>query len=319
MRQTCLLPKTAVPAAATAMLIVLMASCGGDGNRAGSAGIAAELERYIPADTVILAGARVDQIRTTPLYERLVKEKKIAELDDFARRTGLDPRKDLQEFLIASNGKETLMMAKGRIENSIALEELLVKEGALRQAFDGHTLLTSDNGQSVVFVGNRLALAGSTELLKKVLAKGDGGNGEDTNRRAVLARVGLLPRDRHIWVVAVGGWAPMPLPETGNLANLNRVFQSLESVTMTMSLSDGVSLNAAGTCNDERHAKQLHDMLRGLIGFGRLSTPSDRPEMLRFFDGVQVEHSKKEVKVDATVPKDLVDVFLQATGRRKPV
>jgi hypothetical protein len=316
MRQTCLLPITTT----TALLIALLASsCGGEGNRVGRAGIAPELEGYIPADTVILFGARVDQIRTTPLYERLVKEKKIAALDDFARRTGLDPRKDLQEFLIASNGKEALMMAKGRIENSIALEELLVKDGAMRQAFDGHTLLTGDSGQSVVFVANRLALAGSTELLKKALAKSEGEAVEDTNRRAVLARVGLLPKDRHMWVVAVGGWAPMPLPETGNLANLNRVFQSLESVTMTMSLSDGVSLNAAGTCNDERGAKQLHDMLRGLIGFGRLSTPSDRPEMLRFFDGVQVDHSKKEVKVDATVPKDLVDVFLQATGRRKPV
>ena len=276
--------------------------------------LASSMERYIPADTVVLAGVRVDQLKTTPLYQKLMEGQKLGELDQFAKRTGLDPRRDVDEFVLASNGKKSVAIARGRIANRVALEDAMVKEGATKEAFGKYNLVGKD-GYAVVFVDDTIALAGQPELLKPLLeaepAKGDA-------KSAVLERVAAMQQARQVWAVAIGGFAPVPLPETGNLANLNRVFQSLEDVAMTMDLKDGLHLNAAGTCNDEKNARQLHDLLRGLIGFGRLSTPSDRPDLLRLLDGIRVDHNNRNVKLDAQVPMELVDTLLATSEGKRP-
>lgn len=301
MRVSCLIPVAALAA---------LTACTADPSRKGIA-LPASIERFIPADTVVLAGARIDQIHATPLYQRLMTDRKIPELDRFVQQTGLDPRRDLQEIVVASNGKQTLLIARGRMADTARLEQMLVQQGAERVPLQKYSLLASKD-QSVVFIDQSIALAAPLEHLKAVLSQAGGA------KPAILQQVSALAGTRHVWAVATGGFAPVPLPESGNLANLNRVFQSLENVSMTMDLSDGLNLAAAGLCNDEKNARQLHDMLRGLIGFGRLSTPSDRPELLRFFDGVRVDHDHRKVKVDAAVPMDLVDQFLAVTeGERK--
>jgi len=292
-------------------LMLALASCKQEGGK--GVVLPAKMEQYIPGDTVVLIGARIDEIQTSQIFQKLAAEQQIPELNDFTKRTGLDPRKDLNELVLASNGKDAVMIARGRMENRAQLEAMLEKEGAKRTAFEKHTLIGTDDA-AVVFIDNTIAVAGRPAMLKSVLT----GKVDDNNKRAILERVAALPQDRPVWAVAIGGFSPMPLPETGNLANLGRIFQSLRTVSMTIDLKDGLSLAANGLCGNEKDAKQLHDMLRGLIGFGRLSTPTDKPELLRFFDGIKVDHADSTVKLNADVPMDMVEFFLSLTGKRKP-
>lgn len=271
------------------------------------------IEDHIPPDTVVLIGARVAKIQDTAIYHRLADGKNFKELDDFVTKTRLDPRKDIEEVVFASNGKEGVMIVRGRFEDPKAIEALLEKEGARRVSVGGRTVMASSDA-GVVFIDKNIALAGRMPYLESAITT----KGDDNNKRSVLGQVAELPQDKHLWGVAVGGFAPIPLPATGNLANLNRVFRSLETVTLTLDMKDGLSLEAMGQCGDEKDAKQLHDMLRALIGFGRLSTPSDKPELLRFFDRIKVDHAKRKVEVNADVPMDMVDYFLSITGQKRP-
>jgi hypothetical protein len=271
------------------------------------------IEDFIPPDTVVLVGARVAQIQNTPVYRKLSSGSNFRELDEFVKKTRLDPRKDIDEVVFASNGKDGVLIVRGRFEDPRALEALLEKEGARRVAANGHSILaTGDAG--VVFIDKHIALAAKMPYLETAIKP----TGDDSNKRNVLHEVSALPQDKHLWGVAIGGFAPIPLPQTGNLANLNRIFRSLETVTMTLDMENGLNLDAMGQCGDEKDAKQLHDMLRALIGFGRLSTPSDKPEMLRFFDRIKVDHAKRKVEVNADVPLDMVDYFLSLTGQKRP-
>lgn len=293
-------------------LLLALASCKHEGGK--GVVLPARMEQYIPGDTVVLVGARINEIQSSQIFQKLAAEQQIPELNDFTKRTGLDPRKDLDELVLASNGKDALMIARGRMEKRAQLEAELEKQGAKRTTFDKFTLIGTEDA-AVVFIDNTIAVAGRPAMLKSVLA---GNPVDDNNKRAVLERVAALPQDRPVWAVAIGGFSPMPLPETGNLANLGRIFQSLRTVSMTIDLKDGLSLAASGLCGNDKDAKQLHDMLRGLIGFGRLSTPTDKPEFLRFFDGIKVDHAESTVKLNADVPMDLVEFFLTLTGKRKP-
>lgn len=293
-------------------LFALTCSCA----RTSTKGVALDtsIEKLIPGDTVVLAGIQVTEVEASPVYKRLMGDRMFPELEKFAKQTGLDPRKDLKEVVFASNGTTGLMIARGNPADVPKLESLLEKEGAQRIQVGSHTLL-SKGDTAVSFVGNTIAVAGKADYLKSILS---GQQSDDVKKRNVLARTAALPQNKHIWVVAVGGFAPMPLPEQGNLANLNRVFRSLDTTLLTLDLRDGVSLSAQGFCTDDEGAKQLHATLRGLIGFGRLSTSGDNPEMLRFFDSIKVEQDKAEVRVSADVPMDMVDRFLKLTEKRKP-
>lgn len=300
-------------AAATLVLLIPLMSCKTEGGK--GVVLQASLEKFIPNDTVILTGVRVESLKNAPLYQRLAKEQKITALDDFIKQTNIDPRKDLREIVVASNGKDGVVIARADLHDAAHLEKLLEDKGAKRSTAGKYTLMNSEDGQSVSFLDNSMAIAGKRQLIEELI---QGQKGDDNKKRAVLERVAKLPEDKQIWAVAIGGFAPVKLPETGNLANLLQVFQRLESLTMTVDVKDGLSLYAAGQCMKPEDAKQLHDLLRGLIGFGRLSTPSDRPEFLRFFDGIKVENADRTVKINAEVPKDMVDLFLSLSGAGKP-
>ncbi len=303
-------------AAASFVLVLTLVSCKPE-SRKGVV-LEASLESLIPNDTVILTGIRMDTLKDAPLYQRLAKEQKITALDEFVKQTNLDPRKDLREIVVASNGQDTVVMARVDIPDTAKLEKLLEDQGARRVQAGKYSLLTGTSAagdHAVGFLGNKLAIAGRLSTVQTLI---QGQKGDDSKKRAVLARVAKLPEDKQIWAVAIGGLAPVKLPETGNLANLLQVFQRLESFTMTVDVKEGINLMASGQCMKPEDAKQLHDLLRGLIGFGRLSTPSDRPELLRFFDGIKVENTDRMVRLNADVPKDMVDVFLSLSGAGKP-
>jgi hypothetical protein len=297
-----------------AALGVIVCACGCARTSTKGVALDTSIEKLIPGDTVVLAGVRVTEVEASPIYKRLMGDRMFPELERFAKQTGLDPRKDLKEVVFASNGRSGLMIARGNIADIPKLEALLEKEGAHRMQAGSYTLLGTEDS-AVCFISNSVAIAGKTANLKDILS---GKPMDDTKKRNVLAKTASLPQDKHIWVVAVGGFAPMPLPEQGNLANLNRIFQSLDTTLLTLDLRDGVSLSAQGFCTDDAGAKQLHATLRGLIGFGRLSTSGDNPELLRFYDSIKVEQDKTEVRLNADVPMDMVDRFLKLTEKRKP-
>ncbi|MBL8231222.1 MAG: hypothetical protein JNL98_22200 [Bryobacterales bacterium] len=298
--------------AAGLTLLALTHAC----SRTSSKGVALDssIEKLIPGDTVVLAGARVTEVEASPIYKRIMGDRVFPELEEFAKQTGLDPRRDLKEIVFASNGTSALMIARMTVADIPKLESVIEKRGARRMQAGSHTMFGSEEG-AVSFVSNSIAIAGKTENLRDLLS---GKQVDDLKKRNVLAKVASLPQDKHIWVVAVGGFAPMPLPAEGNLANLNRIFQSLDTTLLTLDLRDGVSLAAQGFCTNDAGAKQLHNTLRGLIGFGRLSTSADNPEILKFYDSIKVEQDKTEVKVNADVPMDMVDRFLKLTEKKKP-
>jgi hypothetical protein len=292
-------------------MVLTLAGCG----ERTSKGVVLEssIEKLIPGDTVILAGVQFTELQDTAAYKRLAEQHLLPQLEEFSKRTKLDVRKDLKELVLASNGKESVMMARGEFRNPAELEAMLEKEGAKRIAAGNVTLFGDEQG-AVAFLGD-LAIAGKIGHLKTVLS---GPPMDDANKRAVLVKAASLPRERQVWAVAVGGFAPMPLPETGNLANLNRVFRSMETAALTLDFTKGVNLSATGLCASEKDARQIHDLLRGLVGFGRLSTPSDQLEMLRFFDAIKIDHSDRQVKLNADVPMDMLEKFLKLTERRRP-
>lgn len=272
-----------------------------------------ELAKLVSHDAVMVAGVRLEAVRSTPPYQRWVARERSADLDRFAKETGLDLRKDLSELLVASDGNETILMARGRFSAS-ELESRLARPGVKKIPYKGHTLVGNEKA-AVVFLNSSTAVAGPATALEAVIdrrASRDGGIPE-----SLLAKVRSIPVESQVWAVNLG-MNPVVnrvIPESGNLANLRRVFASLESATISVDLRSGLKMDANGVCRTDQDAKLIHDAMRGLVGMGRLSTPDDEPELLRFYDAIQIQREQNAVHVTADIPTDILDKFLERMSR----
>ncbi len=270
------------------------------------------LEALVPADTVFVAGANLDAIKNTTVYQKLLSRVPLPQLDDFARQTGLDPRKDLTQFLSCSNGKRALLMARGKF-NRADLESRLEHQGATPFAYKNHRLFGNEN-QAIAFLNDSIAIAGPSEQLRPIL------DGRTTAGLPPALRdlLRTLPQGDQIYAALTGGLAGLNIaaPESSNLANIMQALRSVNSATLGMDLSSGLQLVAAVNCNTERDAKFVHDLLKGVIGVGRLNTPDKQPELLKLYDAIQVTQQQTHAEVQATIPQDLADKFLDLWLKR---
>ena len=289
--------------------LLLLAGCGG--RQTAGVRVDPALAMMAPSDTVLLAGARIDKIRETEAYRKFVAERRSATLDAFVRDTGLDPRKDVWEILVAHTGKHPVLLARGKFSPTGGLEPRL-REGAPRRLYKGYTLI-GDERASIAFVNSSTAVAGPAPAVRLALDERGKSSGIPA---AVLEKMKTLPPASQAWAVSVAGPGdiPLPVPLTGNLANLARLFRSIEGGTAGADFRNGLDAEAALTSPDASAARQIHDALRGLIGIGRLSAPDNQRELLRFFDAIQVSQEERTVRVRASIPLDLLIAFESFLG-----
>ncbi|HME05911.1 MAG TPA: hypothetical protein VKG25_02635 [Bryobacteraceae bacterium] len=272
------------------------------------------LEMLVPPDTTFILGASVDKIKDTPVYQRLIKNLDVSQLNDFTRKTGVDPRKDLWQVISVSNGKTALFMARGKF--STEMEPRLTSEGAQRIGYKGYTLLGNEQG-AVLFMNTSTAVAGATDQLRQLIDR----RGQATNGlpEALRGEIRGLSPDDEIWAASVGGLSNLGLeaPDNSNLANAMQVLKGIDALRLGLDVRSGLKAEAEATCDSEKSAKRVHDSLRGLIGFGRLNTPDNRPDLLQLYDGIKVTQDHTRTDLRAEISPDLVDRFLDLWLKRR--
>jgi len=261
------------------------------------------LAEFVPADTVSLAGVRLEALRATPLWQKHVAAKPLAPLDELARDTGLDLRKDVADVLVASNSKDVVVLARGRFARA-ELEAALERRGAKRMPHRGATLIGNEE-TAVAFLSASVAVAGPAAVVRTVIdQRGRGGV-----PKALAEEAKGIPADSQIWGVSLGGLgqAAKAAPQGSNLGNLAKFAELVEKTSFGADLRAGLNASGVITCRGEQDARTLSDALRGLVGLGRLSTPDSEPDLLRAFDGIQVSQQQRSVRINAQIAQELMD------------
>jgi len=297
---------------ALAAVALCLALAGCQSKKPGLLHIDPALESLVPEDTIFVVGANLDAIRSTTVYQKLLSRAPLPQLDDFARQTGLDPRKDLSQILSCSNGKRGLLMARGKF-NRADLEARLERQGAKPISYKNHRLFGNEN-QAITFLNDSTAVAGQTSELRTIL------DGHTTAGLPPALRdlLHALPQSDQIYAALNGSLAGLNLaaPENSNLANIMQALRSVNSATLGMDVSSGLQLMASVNSNTERDAKFVHDMLKGVIGLGRLNTPDNQPEMLKLYDAIQVTQQQTHAEVQANISQEQADKFLDLWLKR---
>jgi hypothetical protein len=293
-----------------AILCLALAGC--TVKKPGSVRIDPELESMIPADTVFIVGGNIEAVRETPVYQKLLSRVPLTQLDEFTRQTGVDPRKDLSQVLSCSNGKNAVLMARGKF-NVADLSARLQARGAARSSYKNHDLFGSER-LSFLFLNASTAIVGQAPDLYSILDRGPHGGLPPPLRDLVRT----IPANDEVWAALTGGLQSLNLavPRDSNLANIVSALKSIDTATIGMDLRNGIGLTIEVACQSERDAKFVHDMLKGVVGIGRLNTPDKHPELLQLYDAIQVTEQQNHAQVTAQIPADLADRFLDLWLKR---
>lgn len=289
-----------------ALVFLLLCAC--QPRQSASLHVSPALESLVPSDTVVVLGVNLAAIRDTTIYQKLISRVPLPQLDRFTQQTGLDPRKDLSEILICSNGKSALLLVRGKFRIP-DLQARFKANGVSPSNYKGHAIF-GDQPAAITFMDDSTAVAGSPADLHSLLDESRGsGRGLPIPLRDLLR---TLPAGDQVYAALTGGVENLnlPLPREGNLANVMQALRSVDTATLGMDLSKGLDAIAVVNCNTERDAKFVHDLVRGLVGFGRLNTPDNQPDMLKLYDAIQVTQQQAQARVTANVPQELADKFL---------
>jgi len=293
-----------IRAFAVTVLGLLLASC--QPNQPALLHIDPALESLVPADTVFVVGANLEAIRDTAVYQELLSRMPLPQLDDFTRQTGLDPRKDLTQILSCSNGKRGLLMARGKF-NRKDLEARLQAKGAPPVSYKNHQLFGGEQA-ALFFLNDSTALAGPSVELRAIIDRPSNGGLPPALRELLKT----LPQNDQIYAALSGGLEGLNIaaPADSNLANAMQALRSVETATLGMDVSSGVRAAVEVQCKTERDAKFVHDIVKGIVGLGRLNTPDSQADMLKVYDAIQVTQQQTHAQVKADIPQELAHKFL---------
>jgi hypothetical protein len=283
------------------------------------------LIRMVPPGPTSLVGAHMDQLTASELYQKLIAQQKLPQLDQFARDTGFDPRHDVREILLVNGPQGSVLLARGnfnlKADPISGMKVIRHGQYSIRTLPASATTTTGGTTTSGFCVlDSSLAAAGEVPAVEAALDEW-AQHGAHKGADALLASVTAVSDQAALWGVSTGfaSFLASNLPGAGNGLDFSAIFRGIESSWFSASVGTGLQAAIHCTTATEKDAMNLRDAAKGLIGFGRLSVPQNKPDLLRFWDGLTVDQSGRAFALNADIPGDLIDQmvqFLSAPGGR---
>ena len=263
--------------------LVLLAGCGR--RRSASVNIdPALLATLVSADTVLMAGAKTEALRGTPIY----KQAHAAAVDAaFQGWTGLELSK-VWEVLATFNGSDVAAMARGTFTSG-GLEPELSGAGA-RTSYKGYTLI-GVGGNAVVFVNPSTAVAGTPAAVRGVIDQRDRSSGPPAT---LAGEIAALPRESQVWAAGIGARLEEIAPRGGNLRNVATALKLVESFRASADLRAGAKVQVVALCRNDGDADSLAAALRTLLAFARMGNPA--------LATLRIERRERTVEIGGAVP-----------------
>ena len=263
------------------------------------------LAGLIPADTTLLAGVRLESIEKTPLYQSSLAHRDIPFIDEFAKRVGIDPRKALWELLYVSNGQRSALLGHGMFSDEG--EPKLQNRGDTRFGYKGFTLVGGDVN-AILLVNQTVLAIGETDELKAMVDAHEKSAGPPAGMAALLAR---MPATAQIWTAFSSSAIKLPLDSGSSLNNANKILSMIESGTLYLDLSHGLTGTAVATGRSDHDAEQLESGFTAMLSLVQVAMPKNQPDLQKVWDGVRLARQNREIRLQIDEPEDLAGQLVE--------
>ncbi len=281
---------------------------------------------YLPSNALLVAYADTVRLKESSLYrdwEARAPEGKshLAEAKIFLGRLGIASDKDLDgvavAYLASPGSGEWVALLRGRFDLDQIKKGLEDPSARMSEESYGHwsvynlVLVPNLGDLSVALVDPSAVALGRSEALRKVLDARDHPRTSLASNAMMKQLIPALEPQAQIWVLLDGQalWRSLGnrqggLPGGADAQGLGS-FSSIVSASLSASLSADVSLRLDISGDSPKHAKNLSDALKGILGFARLGRGGKDPDVGRLLDAIQVDGADERITLRANLPGDL--------------
>ncbi|MEZ5292676.1 MAG: hypothetical protein R2745_16460 [Vicinamibacterales bacterium] len=274
---------------------------------------------FVPPDAAVVAFANVQEVMASQLRQRLQKLQPDArERDDFEAKTGVNVERDIDSVVAAlmpeagDHDGRPLVLARGRFD-VVRIEGVARGHGGELSDYQGVRIVShAGDGKtmSLGFLEPGVVAVGSLESVRAAVDAKRTGRNVLSNTEMMRLVSELDPSNA--W--AVGRFDAVAKAQ-GLPGELQQRVPTLSWFSAAGHLNGGITGTLKAEAKDEESARNLRDMLRGIVAMVRLQADG-KPELRTLVDSLQLGGEGKTVALGFSVPAETFDVLEDMHGQR---
>jgi hypothetical protein len=286
------------------------------------------LLNLVPPGTQMLAGFQIDQGKTSALGQYLLARAGTQgpQFQKLMDATGFDPRRDLQEVLVATPGpassgrQNVVVLARGTFDIA-HMKQAVVAQGGHIENYQGFDLLMGkgNDNAGVAFLDSTLAVAGNRELVKTVIANR---NVPSTLDEQLTQKADNVSRENQAWFASLVPGTALPhrlapgQNEKINTAAIQSILQSSGGIRLG---SESVQLAFDAVTRSEKDAQALCDVVRFFASMVQMQRTNEGPAALLApsLDQMQLTATGDSMHLAFSVPEKVVEQILNQAPAHK--
>jgi hypothetical protein len=274
--------------------------------------------RLAMPDARVLSGISIAQARTSPLGQFLLSQVNPNDqsFQQMMAATGFDPRRDLQEILVATPGKpgaqRSLVLARGTFDGARILA-MARTAGAEVTPYNGVDILNGGgkgpHPMSVAFLDHSLAIAGDAQSVREAIDRRNQPTGIDPN---LARKAAALSAGNDAWFISAVPLAELagrvPDPNVSGMLKGDSL-QAIEQTSGGVKFGAAVQLSAeviARTAEDATSLAGVFRFLAGLAQMGQRNNPQ-AGQVASLLSGLDLRTEGNAVKLALALPEAQVE------------
>jgi hypothetical protein len=233
--------------------------------------------------------------------------------------TGFDPRRDVRELLVASDGtpgsKTGLALAKGNFDVA-KITALAALHGVVSELYNGVNILEDPKAQEngIAFLDSSTVIAGDTASVKGAI---DRQKSAQPLPAAVIVKVNQWSNAQDAWgitTVPPNSLVPAKAVKSDGPNAMQGAFQNVQQAAGGVKFGANVVFTGEATCDTAQNATTLGDVVKLLINIAQMQTGTD-PTAAALVKSVTVTTSGNVMSISASLPEDVFQTLLQSSKK----
>lgn len=277
-----------------------------------------QLMRLVMPDVKVMSDVNVLQAKLSAFGQFVLSQVEDNHVQQLAAATGFDPRQDLMEVMLVSNGTagaagatNSLALASG-VFNQAKIAEAVTASGLKQETYKGVTLVDIQNSSAgaknegaVAFLNGSIMVAGSVTNVKAAI---DRQSAPATLPPSLVTQANELSVTYDAWVlstVSPAALAPATEGRAQAIAGMKIPLNSLQQVQsgyLGVKFGTNVTLGAQVQSDTDENAAGLAGMLQLLGNLAQMQT-AQNPNAAAFAKSLTVSAKGSSVNISASVPE----------------
>lgn len=284
----------------------------------------------VAPETKIVTGIQIDQSKASPFGQFLLSQMQLEDnhFRQFVQSTGFDPRRDLREILIASDGtpnhRPSLIAVRGQFD-LVKILALARNEGATASKYLGYDVVTpARQGAPVAaFIDSSLAVLGDAAAVRASLDRRQKGGAADA---ALVSKINEASGQYDAWFVSlvpVSQLATQVMPPVGAAGQGSvpaNLLQAIQQATGGVRFGSIVQVGGEALTRSPQDATALTDVVRFLANLaqGQLQQGQTDPALKQFaalLNGIELRTDGAKMKWSVAVPEAELEQLIQSSQK----